>query len=66
MNCIRIDGGTPPAMRQALVSEFQQKDSIMAAVVHFSFGQNIQQFLNISFKWKLKWQLITKILVVIY
>ncbi|XP_031737884.1 SWI/SNF-related matrix-associated actin-dependent regulator of chromatin subfamily A-like protein 1 isoform X2 [Cucumis sativus] len=38
VNCIRIDGGTPPAMRQALVSEFQQKDSIMAAVLSIKAG----------------------------
>ncbi|TYK05116.1 SWI/SNF-related matrix-associated actin-dependent regulator of chromatin subfamily A-like protein 1 [Cucumis melo var. makuwa] len=38
VNCIRIDGGTPPAMRQALVSDFQQKDSIMAAVLSIKAG----------------------------
>ncbi|XP_022972164.1 SWI/SNF-related matrix-associated actin-dependent regulator of chromatin subfamily A-like protein 1 isoform X5 [Cucurbita maxima] len=33
VNCIRIDGGTPSATRQALVADFQQKDSIRAAVL---------------------------------
>ncbi|XP_021607344.1 SWI/SNF-related matrix-associated actin-dependent regulator of chromatin subfamily A-like protein 1 isoform X4 [Manihot esculenta] len=30
---IRIDGSTPPASRQALVTDFQEKDAIKAAVV---------------------------------
>ncbi|XP_038876341.1 SWI/SNF-related matrix-associated actin-dependent regulator of chromatin subfamily A-like protein 1 isoform X2 [Benincasa hispida] len=38
VNCIRIDGGTPSAMRQALVSDFQQKESIMAAVLSIRAG----------------------------
>lgn len=38
VNCIRIDGGTPSATRQALVSDFQQKDSIMAAVLSIRAG----------------------------
>jgi len=33
VGCIRIDGGTPAASRQQLVTEFQEKDSIKAAVV---------------------------------
>lgn len=33
VGCIRIDGGTPAASRQALVTDFQEKDSIKAAVV---------------------------------
>ncbi|KAL8105582.1 hypothetical protein AgCh_029400 [Apium graveolens] len=33
VGCIRIDGGTPAASRQALVTEFQEKDSISAAVL---------------------------------
>ncbi|XP_022951636.1 SWI/SNF-related matrix-associated actin-dependent regulator of chromatin subfamily A-like protein 1 [Cucurbita moschata] len=33
VNCIRIDGGTPSATRQALIADFQQKDSIRAAVL---------------------------------
>ncbi|XP_022137967.1 SWI/SNF-related matrix-associated actin-dependent regulator of chromatin subfamily A-like protein 1 isoform X2 [Momordica charantia] len=38
VNCIRIDGGTPSATRQALVSDFQQKDSIKAAVLSIRAG----------------------------
>lgn len=37
VGCIRIDGSTPPASRQALVTDFQEKDSIKAAVVQFCF-----------------------------
>lgn len=33
VGCIRIDGGTPSGSRQQLVTEFQEKDSIKAAVV---------------------------------
>lgn len=33
VGCIRIDGGTPAASRQHLVTEFQEKDAIKAAVV---------------------------------
>ncbi|KAK1380462.1 SWI/SNF-related matrix-associated actin-dependent regulator of chromatin subfamily A-like protein 1 [Heracleum sosnowskyi] len=33
VGCIRIDGGTPAASRQALVTEFQENDSISAAVL---------------------------------
>ncbi|XP_042437729.1 SWI/SNF-related matrix-associated actin-dependent regulator of chromatin subfamily A-like protein 1 isoform X4 [Zingiber officinale] len=32
VGCIRIDGGTPPTSRQAFVADFQEKDSIKAAV----------------------------------
>lgn len=35
VGCIRIDGGTPSSMRQALVNEFQEKIEIKAAVVGF-------------------------------
>lgn len=37
VECIRIDGGTPAASRQALVTEFQEKDSMRAAVVLLLF-----------------------------
>lgn len=33
VGCIRIDGSTPAASRQALVTDFQEKDAIKAAVV---------------------------------
>lgn len=33
VGCIRLDGSTPAASRQALVTDFQEKDSIKAAVV---------------------------------
>jgi hypothetical protein len=33
VNCIRIDGQTPVAARQTLVTDFQNKDDIKAAVV---------------------------------
>ena len=33
VSCIRIDGQTPVAVRQTLVTDFQNKDSIKAAVV---------------------------------
>jgi SWI/SNF-related matrix-associated actin-dependent regulator 1 of chromatin subfamily A len=33
VGCIRIDGSTPPASRQTLVTDFQEKDAIKAAVV---------------------------------
>lgn len=38
VGCIRIDGGTPPASRQALVMDFQEKDSIKAAVLSIKAG----------------------------
>ncbi|KAL5852918.1 hypothetical protein ACOSQ3_008036 [Xanthoceras sorbifolium] len=36
--CIRIDGGTPAASRQALVTDFQEKDDIRAAVLSIKAG----------------------------
>lgn len=33
VECIRIDGSTPAASRQALVTDFQEKESVKAAVV---------------------------------
>ncbi|KAK9288210.1 hypothetical protein L1049_016659 [Liquidambar formosana] len=33
VGCIRIDGSTPAASRQALVTDFQEKDAIKAAVL---------------------------------
>ncbi|XP_019419023.1 PREDICTED: SWI/SNF-related matrix-associated actin-dependent regulator of chromatin subfamily A-like protein 1 isoform X2 [Lupinus angustifolius] len=38
VGCIRIDGGTPAASRQQLVTEFQEKDSIKAAVLSIKAG----------------------------
>ncbi|XP_059632052.1 uncharacterized protein LOC132274731 [Cornus florida] len=38
IGCIRIDGGTPAASRQALVSDFQEKDAIKAAVLSIKAG----------------------------
>ncbi|KAH9766618.1 Chromatin remodeling factor18 [Citrus sinensis] len=38
VHCIRIDGGTPPASRQALVTEFQEKDDVKAAVLSMKAG----------------------------
>ncbi|XP_015897937.3 uncharacterized protein LOC107431494 isoform X6 [Ziziphus jujuba] len=38
VGCIRIDGSTPPASRQALVTDFQEKDSIKAAVLSIKAG----------------------------
>ncbi|XP_051126578.1 uncharacterized protein LOC127248338 isoform X1 [Andrographis paniculata] len=38
VGCIRIDGSTPAASRQALVTEFQEKDSIKAAVLSIKAG----------------------------
>ena len=35
VKCIRIDGQTPVTTRQTLVTDFQNKDDIKAAVVHF-------------------------------
>jgi hypothetical protein len=36
VGCIRIDGSVPTAEREAYVTEFQEKDSVKAAVVwHF-------------------------------
>ncbi|KAJ8636242.1 hypothetical protein MRB53_010509 [Persea americana] len=36
--CIRIDGSTPSSSRQALVTEFQEKESIRAAVLSIKAG----------------------------
>lgn len=38
VGCIRIDGGTPAASRQHLVTEFQEKDAIKAAVLSIKAG----------------------------
>ncbi|BAT76965.1 hypothetical protein VIGAN_01504000 [Vigna angularis var. angularis] len=38
VGCIRIDGGTPAASRQQLVTEFQEKDSTKAAVLSIKAG----------------------------
>ncbi|XP_052107811.1 uncharacterized protein LOC107471641 [Arachis duranensis] len=38
VGCIRIDGGTPAASRQQLVTDFQEKDSIKAAVLSIKAG----------------------------
>uniref|UniRef100_A0A804I4U0 SWI/SNF-related matrix-associated actin-dependent regulator of chromatin subfamily A-like protein 1 n=2 Tax=Musa acuminata subsp. malaccensis TaxID=214687 RepID=A0A804I4U0_MUSAM len=38
VGCIRIDGGTPSSMRQALVNEFQEKIEIKAAVLSIKAG----------------------------
>lgn len=38
LHCIRIDGGTPAASRQALVTEFQEKDDVKAAVLSIKAG----------------------------
>ncbi|CAN1128914.1 SWI/SNF-related matrix-associated actin-dependent regulator of chromatin subfamily A-like protein 1 [Linum perenne] len=38
VGCIRIDGGTPSADRQALVTDFQENDSIKAAVLSIRAG----------------------------
>ncbi|XP_027922179.1 SWI/SNF-related matrix-associated actin-dependent regulator of chromatin subfamily A-like protein 1 [Vigna unguiculata] len=38
VGCIRIDGGTPAASRQQLVTEFQEKDSVKAAVLSIKAG----------------------------
>ncbi|KAJ8434665.1 hypothetical protein Cgig2_030051 [Carnegiea gigantea] len=38
IGCIRIDGGTPAESRQALVAEFQEKESIKAAVLSIRAG----------------------------
>ncbi|XP_016194624.1 SWI/SNF-related matrix-associated actin-dependent regulator of chromatin subfamily A-like protein 1 [Arachis ipaensis] len=38
VGCIRIDGGTPAASRQPLVTDFQEKDSIKAAVLSIKAG----------------------------
>ncbi|KAL6526445.1 hypothetical protein OROGR_015535 [Orobanche gracilis] len=38
VECIRIDGSTPAASRQALVTEFQEKDSVRAAVLSIKAG----------------------------
>ncbi|KAL6571732.1 hypothetical protein OROHE_003375 [Orobanche hederae] len=38
VECIRIDGSTPAASRHALVTEFQEKDSVRAAVLSIKAG----------------------------
>ncbi|KAL6990198.1 DNA helicase, partial [Sarracenia purpurea var. burkii] len=38
VGCIRIDGSTPAASRQTFVTEFQEKDSIKAAVLSIKAG----------------------------
>ncbi|KAI9196173.1 hypothetical protein LWI28_021634 [Acer negundo] len=38
VRCIRIDGGTPAASRQGLVTDFQEKDDIRAAVLSIKAG----------------------------
>ncbi|PON93088.1 chromatin remodeling factor [Trema orientale] len=38
VDCIRIDGNTPAASRQALVTDFQEKDSVKAAVLSIRAG----------------------------
>ncbi|XP_074565416.1 uncharacterized protein LOC141821928 isoform X1 [Curcuma longa] len=38
VGCIRIDGGTPSTSRQTLVADFQEKDSIKAAVLSIRAG----------------------------
>jgi SWI/SNF-related matrix-associated actin-dependent regulator 1 of chromatin subfamily A len=38
IGCIKIDGNTPPTSRQALVTDFQEKDSIKAAVLSIRAG----------------------------
>ncbi|XP_025629620.1 uncharacterized protein [Arachis hypogaea] len=38
VGCIRIDEGTPAASRQPLVTDFQEKDSIKAAVLSIKAG----------------------------
>ncbi|QHO21592.1 Putative SMARCAL1-like protein [Arachis hypogaea] len=38
VGCIRIDGGTPAASRQQLVTDFQEKDYIKAAALWWYFG----------------------------
>ncbi|CAM8915199.1 unnamed protein product [Rhodiola kirilowii] len=38
VGCIRIDGGTPAASRQALVTDFQEKENIKAAVLSITAG----------------------------
>ncbi|XP_037494779.1 SWI/SNF-related matrix-associated actin-dependent regulator of chromatin subfamily A-like protein 1 isoform X2 [Jatropha curcas] len=38
VGCIRIDGSTPPASRQALVTDFQENDAIKAAVLSIKAG----------------------------
>ncbi|XP_042989344.1 SWI/SNF-related matrix-associated actin-dependent regulator of chromatin subfamily A-like protein 1 isoform X3 [Carya illinoinensis] len=38
VGCIRIDGSTPPASRQALVTDFQEKEATKAAVLSIRAG----------------------------
>ncbi|KAF9600180.1 hypothetical protein IFM89_005004 [Coptis chinensis] len=38
VGCIRIDGGTPASSRQALVTDFQDKEGIKAAVLSIKAG----------------------------
>lgn len=56
MGCIRIDGGTPAASRQALVTDFQEKDATRAAVVcQFASFVSIDCYMfcliNLLFTW---------------
>ncbi|KAI3505955.1 hypothetical protein L1887_28296 [Cichorium endivia] len=38
VGCIRIDGGTPAGSRQSLVTDFQEKDAVKAAVLSIKAG----------------------------
>ncbi|XP_052190190.1 uncharacterized protein LOC127799931 isoform X5 [Diospyros lotus] len=38
VSCIRIDGSTPAALRQSLVTDFQEKNAIKAAVLSIKAG----------------------------
>ncbi|KAF6167225.1 hypothetical protein GIB67_029863 [Kingdonia uniflora] len=38
VSCIRIDGGTPASSRQSLVTDFQERDDIRAAVLSIKAG----------------------------
>ncbi|XP_047334754.1 LOW QUALITY PROTEIN: SWI/SNF-related matrix-associated actin-dependent regulator of chromatin subfamily A-like protein 1 [Impatiens glandulifera] len=38
VGCIRIDGGTPASTRQSLVTDFQNKDNVKAAVLSIKAG----------------------------
>uniref|UniRef100_A0A2P2M0T4 Helicase C-terminal domain-containing protein n=1 Tax=Rhizophora mucronata TaxID=61149 RepID=A0A2P2M0T4_RHIMU len=38
VGCIRIDGSTPPASRHTLVTDFQDKDVVKAAVLSIKAG----------------------------
>lgn len=49
VGCIRIDGATPSSSRQALVNDFQENDSIKAAVVWFILKYNEYAFFLVLF-----------------